>query len=90
MSREDVRRRFLKYFEHARFYAWDDVDPPIVHVSSNGKMGWMIVRVRIAYKEMDDSGKKTDNDSIAAWMSAYEKRNGQWIMTAVTSTFSGD
>jgi hypothetical protein len=50
-------------------------------------MGWMIVRVRIAYTETDASGKKTNENTVGAWMSAYEKQNGTWIMTAVTSTF---
>jgi len=50
----------------------------------------MIVRVRIAYTETDASGGKTKQDSVGAWMSAYEKLNGNWIMTAVTSTFGGN
>jgi len=90
MSREDVRARFRAYFKRAEFSAWDDIDPPIVRVSSDGKMGWMIVRVRIAYTETDASGGKTKQDSVGAWMSAYEKLNGNWIMTAVTSTFGGN
>jgi hypothetical protein len=89
VSREEVRQRFVEYFKNAQFSAWDDVEPPVVHVSSDSKMGWMIVRVRIAYIETDASGRKTNNDSVAAWMSAYEKQDGQWIMTAVTSTFGG-
>lgn len=90
MSREDVRARFLAYFKRAEFSAWDDIDPPIVRVSSDGKMGWMIVCVRIAYTETDASGKKTKQHSVGAWMSAYEKLHGNWIMTAVTSTFGGN
>ncbi len=90
MSREDVRARFLAYFKRAQFSAWDDIDPPIVHVSSDAKMGWMIVHVRIAYTETDASGRKTKQDSVGAWMSAYERQDGKWIMTAVTSTFGGN
>ena len=88
MSKNDVRVRFVEYFKHSQFWAWDDVEAPIVHVSPDGKMGWMIVQVRIAYTETDVSGKKTNQDSVAAWMSTYEKQNGNWIMTAVTSTFA--
>ena len=58
----------------------------MVHASADGSMGWMIVRVRIAYTEHESSGQKTAHDSVMAWMSAYEKREGRWIMTAVTST----
>ena len=86
MSREDVRAKFVEYFQSAQFTAWDDAEPPIVRVSADGNMGWMIVRVRIAYTETDASGKKNEN-TVGAWMSAYEKQDGTWIMTAVTSTF---
>ena len=86
LSREDVRARFVEYFRRANFTAWDDVQPPIVHVSSDGRTGWMIVRVHIAYTETDDSGKTNTHDETMAWMSAYEKQHGKWMMTAVTST----
>ena len=87
MSRGDVRDKFVEYFKSAQFSAWDDVEPPIVRVSADGNMGWMIIRVQIAYTETDASGKKTNENTVGAWMSAYEKQNGTWIMTAVTSTF---
>jgi hypothetical protein len=58
--------------------------------SSDGQMGWMIVQVRIAYTETDAVGKKTDLNTAGAWMSAYEKQKGKWVMTAVTSTFGQD
>jgi hypothetical protein len=86
MSLEEVRTRFTQYFSNIEFSAWDDVEPPNVHASDDGRMGWMIVRVHIAYTQADRAGKKTPTDSTMAWMSAYEKRNGVWIMTAVTST----
>ena len=86
LSREDVRKKFVEYFQSAQFTAWDDLEPPIVRVSDDGSMGWMIVRVRIAYTEKDSSGKKAVHDDTMAWMSTYEKREGHWTMTAVTST----
>jgi hypothetical protein len=86
LSLEEVRARFTSYFSGIEFSAWDDVEPPIVHASDDGRMGWMIVRVHIAYTQTDRAGKKTLTDSTMAWMAAYEKRNGVWIMTAVTST----
>jgi hypothetical protein len=88
MSREDVRNRFLEYFKHSQFSAWDDLEPPIVHASSDGLTGWMIVRVRIVYTETDASGNRTDHSSVGAWMSAYQKLSRNWVMTAVTSTFT--
>ena len=87
MSREDVRERFLEYFKRSQFSAWDDVEPPIAHVSADGNTGWMIVQVRIAYAETNASGKTTNQNTVGTWMSAYERQNGTWVMTAVASAF---
>ncbi len=87
MSRDDVRKQFTEYFQGAEFSAWDDVDPPIIHVSPDGQMGWMVVRVRVAYTKSDSSGEKLQDESVIAWMSAYEKRDGKWLHIANASTF---
>jgi hypothetical protein len=90
LSREDVRKQFAEYFQRAHFTAWNDLEPPIVQVSGDGSMGWMIVHVRITYTEKDSSGKSVVHDETMAWMSAYEKRDGKWTMTAVTSTSAAE
>jgi hypothetical protein len=90
LSREDVRKQFADYFQRSQFTAWNDLEPPIVRVSGDGSMGWMIVRVRITYMEKVESGKSVVQDAVMAWMSAYEKHNGKWTMTAVTSTSAPD
>jgi hypothetical protein len=86
MSRDDVRKQFTEYFRGAEFSAWDDLEPPIIRVSPDGKMGWMIVRVRIAYTKTDADGAKSKEDTVMAWMSVYEKRDGKWLLIANAST----
>ena len=86
LLREDIRVQFNEYFRNVKFSKWDDVEPPVVQVSPDGQMGWMIVRVRIVYSGTDSAGKKVAEDTVLAWMSAYEKKQGKWTMTAVTTT----
>jgi hypothetical protein len=86
MSREDVRKQFTEYFRGAEFSAWDDLEPPIIRISPDGKMGWMIVRVRIAYTKSDAGGHTSKEDTVMAWMSAYEKRDGKWLLVANATT----
>jgi hypothetical protein len=86
MSREDVRKRFTEYFCGAEFSAWDDLEPPVIRISPDGKMGWMIVRVRIAYTKADAGGKRSKEDTVMAWMSAYEKHDGKWLLVANATT----
>jgi ketosteroid isomerase-like protein len=83
MTRDELRSRFRDYFAKARFSAWDDLAAPVVHVSPDGRLGWMIVQVQVSYTE---HGKARATDETLAWMSAYEKRNGTWMLTAVTTT----
>ena len=86
MSREDVRKQFTEYFRGTEFSAWDDLEPPIIQISPDGKMGWMIARVRIAYTKTDAGGATSKEDTVMAWMSAYEKRDGKWLLVANATT----
>ena len=86
MSREDVRKQFTEYFRGAEFSAWDDLEPPVIRISPDGKMGWMIVRVRIAYTKTDAGGATSKEDTVMAWMSAYEKHDGKWLLVANATT----
>jgi hypothetical protein len=42
----------------------------------------LILRVKIAYAQTDPGGKKTREQTVMAWMSAYEKRDGKWLHIA--------
>ena len=90
LSRADLSKRFAEYLRRAEFSAWDDVQTPIVQVSGDGRTGWMVVRVHIAYTETNSAGEQMPHDETMAWMSAYEKQSGKWMMTAVTSTSDKD
>jgi hypothetical protein len=86
MSPGDVRKQFTEYFRGTEFSAWDDLEPPIIRISPDGKMGWMIARVRIAYTKMGAEGAREKEDTVMAWMSTYEKRDGKWLLVANATT----
>jgi len=85
-SKDELRKRFTEYFGGAEFTSWDDLEPPIVHISPDGRMGWMIVRVKIAINRSDSTGKRTTENVVMAWMSAYEKHDGKWQHMANATT----
>jgi hypothetical protein len=85
-SKESRRKRFTEYFRGTEFTAWDDLEPPIVRASPDGKMGWMIVRAKIGYTKTDAAGKKSSEQAVMAWMSAYEKRGRDWFHVANITT----
>ena len=86
-TKVDLRKRFTEYFQGAEFSAWDDLEPPIIHVSPDGQMGWMVVRVKVVYSKTDAAGKRTQEQSVIAWMSVYEKQEGKWFHMVNASTF---
>lgn len=86
-TREENRRRFERYFHRAEFTEWDDLMPPIIHISPDGQMAWMVVRVKVKYDWADSTGKKSPEEYLSAWISVYEKQEEKWLHVANASTF---
>jgi hypothetical protein len=86
-TREDMRQFFKQYFKNATYHEWDDLQPPIVQVSPDGKLGWMITQTKVRRVQIDEAGVKREREFIYAGIMTYEKREDQWICTANVSTF---
>lgn len=85
-SKRDMRDALSGYFRDAKYYEWDDIEPPIVHVSRDATMGWMITTVRVRRTQSTSTGTATD-EFVYAGLSTYEKRDGRWTEVANASTF---
>lgn len=84
--REELREFFEGYFRGARYHAWDDVEPPLIRVSEDGTMAWAVRRVRVDREEPAAEGTRR-RQFVSAWTATYERTDGGWRMTSVTSTF---
>jgi hypothetical protein len=84
---EEQRAFFTGYFKDAVYHEWDDVEPPIVRVSDDGTMGWVITRTRVHRTQKDAAGKETETRFVYAGIMTYEKRAGRWVRVANVSTF---
>lgn len=85
-TREESRSGMQAYFDRVEFLEWDDISPPIIRVSQDASMAYVIVHKRVRLKAKDEKGDVEEETTIFAWMETYEKRNGQWTLTTVTST----
>ena len=83
---EQSRARFQRYFDRSTFLAWDDIVPPIIHISPDGRMAWKVVRKRVRLTAPDSSGRPVEEHTVFAWVEILEKRNGRWKLVAVAST----
>jgi len=86
-TKADNLRRVEKYFASADFIEWDDMEPPTIRISPDGKMAWMIVRLKGKYMHTLDGGEKRVEEFVCAWLTTYEKQGGRWLHIANASTF---
>ncbi|MGD8428154.1 MAG: hypothetical protein PVH63_11000 [Balneolaceae bacterium] len=87
MTRNQNMERFRNYFSGVEeFLEWDDIDPPIIKVSRDGTLAWTITRKKVRYLYKDEKGLLNESKTIFAWMSTYEKRKGNWVVTVNVST----
>lgn len=85
-SREETRKFFKRYFEGATYHEYDDLEPPIVRISDDGSMGWIMNRVRVRRTTKLD-GKESEQHFVYAGLMIYERRGSGWVRVANASTF---
>ena len=82
-TRDQVRDHFMAYFQQAKYSSFEDLAPPAIHISPDGRSAWMAVQIK-AKITMTEPGKQPENiDFQSAWLSTFEKQNGHWKMTAI-------
>jgi hypothetical protein len=86
-TRAEDLKFFEEYFKGAKYYEWDDLEPPIVRVSNDASMAWMIVRTRVRRVQTQSGGTTTERRFVYAGIMAYEKKDGRWGRVANVSTF---
>lgn len=82
-GREANRARFQSYLDSVEFLEWDDISPPVIRISADGTMAYVIVHKRVRVLR---EGSDEEEHTVFAWMEAYEKQDGQWRLSAVAST----
>ena len=81
------RKMFAEYFRGAKYYEWDDLEEPIVRISKDASMAWMITRLRVRRVQRDAAGGEREEKFVYAGIMTYEKRDGRWVRVANVSTF---
>jgi hypothetical protein len=82
----ESRARFQAYFERSTFLEWADLAPPLIRISPDGQMAYVIVQKRVRLTALDSAGVPRPEHTIFAWVELYEKRGGRWTLMAVAST----
>jgi hypothetical protein len=85
-TRSESLARFQTYFDRSEFLAWDDIEPPVIRISADGSMAYVIVRKRVHLVSTDADGQRAEHETTFAWMEAWEQVGGRWVLQAVAST----
>jgi hypothetical protein len=78
--------QYKRYLRNAEFVEYRDLITPIVRVSEDGTLGWLIAQVKIAGTWSNKDGEKAPIDSVWAWIELFEKRDGRWLRVGEVST----
>jgi hypothetical protein len=82
----ESRARFQAYFDRSTFLEWADLAPPLIRISPDGQMAYVIVQKRVRLTALDSAGVPAPVHTIFAWVELYEKQGERWTLMAVAST----
>ena len=85
-DRKARRERLGPYLRQTTFSTYRDKVPPIVRVSADGSLGWVIVQVEAKGEQRTPEGVQPI-EFVSAWIELYEKRNGRWLRVGNVSNF---
>lgn len=85
-SREASLNRFQNYLNNSTFLEWDDITPPVIKVSDDASMAYVLVHKKVRLLTKNENGKEEEETEIFAWIAVYQKIKGEWKLTAVVST----
>jgi hypothetical protein len=88
---EKARKDVLgPYLQRTRFSTYKDRVPPIVKVSADGSLGWVIAQVEARGEQTAENGTVERVEFVSAWIELYEKRKGRWFRVGNVSNFKAD
>jgi hypothetical protein len=83
---EERKASFGSYLGRTTFSEYRDLMEPIVTVSSDGSLGWVICHIS-ARGVQTEQGKAKPIEFVSAWVELYQKRNGRWYGVGNVSNF---
>lgn len=86
-TKETRRRRLGSYFKTTNFQTYRDEIPPVVSISKDETLGWVIAQVYAQGEQTTSDGQVNPIQFVSAWIELYEKRDGRWLRTGNVSNF---
>ncbi len=87
-SPDERRSRLGPYLAATNFTVYRDMVPPVVRVSEDGTLGWVIAQVEAVGTQRSASGEPGDIRFQSAWIELYAKHGGVWKRVGNVSNFA--
>lgn len=71
----------------AEYIKWDNMESPVIRISDDGSMAWVITRLEVERMKKDSTGKQNRERFVYAGIMTYKKLEDQWVKEANVSTF---
>jgi hypothetical protein len=84
---EDRRKRLGPYLRSIAFQEYRDLVEPVVSVSADGSLGWVVVQIQARGVRTGESGAKEPVEYVSAWIEMYRKEAGRWRRAGNVSNF---
>ena len=86
-TKEEAFLSIEQYFKRTHFADISEITAPIIHLSADASMAWVIGAMRVRASQEGSDGKEQDFSFRCAWVSIYEKQEGEWAQVVDASSF---
>lgn len=84
---DERRARLGTYLQRTTFEVYRDASEPLVSVSSDGTLGWVIAQVEARGVQVTADAKREPLAFTSAWIELYKKTAGRWWRVGNVSNF---
>lgn len=81
------RAQRQRYLSAARFEVYRDLQEPVVTISEDGTLGWLVCQVEAKGTYVTENGNAVPIEFVSAWIEMYQKIDGAWRMVGNVSNF---
>lgn len=86
-TKAERRQRLTPYLRATAFTEYRNEIPPLVTISQDGTLGWIIVQVFARGVQTGAEQTTHEIEFVSAWIELYEKRQNRWWRTGNVSNF---
>ena len=86
-DKEEVLSGLTDYISNTTFSEYRDLQEPVIGLSEDGSVGWVIARVSVRGIRKLNDGTTREVSFICSWMTLYSRVQGAWATETEVSTF---